>query len=129
MEFHVEILLNFLVEAVRSPCLRKEAKRHGLTETVELQTAASTSIHNGGVMDDSHRNITLFRANPEVRVCGCSTILGFVYLFTQRHLQRRGRRYCRQQRCPGSSLHSIQRGHGQRQSPSFRRTPPTIQHI
>ena len=72
MEFHVEILLNLLIKAVRSPGLSKEAQRHSLTETVELQTAASTSIHDGGVVNDSHGNIALLRTNPEVGVSGCS---------------------------------------------------------
>lgn len=68
MQLHVTVLLNSLIEAVRSPSLRKEAQRNGLTETVQLQTAAAASIHNGGVVNHLHIDIPLPRTNPQVGV-------------------------------------------------------------
>ena len=72
VELHVEVLLNLLVETIRSPGLGKEAEGDSLAEAVKLESAASTSIHNRGVMNDRNGNVTLLRTNPEIRVRGGS---------------------------------------------------------
>ena len=72
VKLHVEVLLNLLVETIRSPGLGKETEGDGLTEAVKLESAASTSVHNRGVVNDRDGNVTLLRANPEIRVRGGS---------------------------------------------------------
>lgn len=73
MELHVEVLLNLLIETIRSPGLGKEAEGDGLAEAVKLESAASTSVHNRGVVNDRDGNVTFLRANPEIRVRSSSS--------------------------------------------------------
>lgn len=68
MQLHVTVLLDALVKAVGSPRLRKEAQRNGLAETVQLQAAATTRIHNRSVVNHLHVDIPLLRANPQIGV-------------------------------------------------------------
>ena len=65
------ILNDTLIETIRSPRLGEEAERNGLTKPVELQSAASTSIHNRGVMDYLNRDISFLCADP--KICMCSS--------------------------------------------------------
>ena len=64
------VLDDAFVEAVRSPGFGEEADRNRLAESVELQTTASTSIHNGSIVNHLNWNVLLLRTNPEVRVRG-----------------------------------------------------------
>lgn len=107
------VLDDALVEAVRSPGFGEEADRDRLAEAVELQTAASTSIHNGGIVNHLNWDVLLLRTNPEVRVRRGTEIVKTEETPTQIHHRRRETPRSMYRRLSKSFHHSTQRDHDQ----------------
>lgn len=72
VKINAVILDNTLIEAIRSPRLRKEAQGNGLSKAVELKAAAAACIHDWRVVNNLYLNIAFFRTDPEVAMGGCA---------------------------------------------------------
>lgn len=73
MHTHLPILLDTVVETVGLPCLGEEDERDGLTKVVELKSAGTHSVHDGGVVDDLGGDVECSGAEEKVGVGRRST--------------------------------------------------------
>lgn len=105
MQTNRMILNNTLIETIGSPCFSKETKGNSLTKTIELETATTTSIHNGSIVNHFNINIAFLSTNPKIRVSSSTKNEMNEKQQTQRHHQQQGMQYCRQQHYRESFQH------------------------
>lgn len=65
------IVLNLLIETIRSPCLCEERYRDGLSIAVKLQPANSNCIHDRCIVDYLHFYPHVLGTNNQISVRSC----------------------------------------------------------
>lgn len=73
MQPEIAVLLDAIVERVGFPGVGEEDEGDGLAKGVELEAAGADGVHDGCVVDDTHRDAFSAGAEDDVDV-GCRAV-------------------------------------------------------
>jgi hypothetical protein len=68
----IDILLDSVVKAIWFPCICEEHEGDGLTKVIELETAGSDGVHDGGVVDDAGGDFQCPSSKDDICMCSCT---------------------------------------------------------